>query len=459
MRNNGIVWGLILLGVLLLLGLIGGVQLNNSVAAVDQRSKLLEARVDEVANDAALTALQQRQDNLEAKIATLVSPDLGPLETAVAELRGGLDGLETRLANFTPAGLDTLTTRLDTLEAAVTAATPVDLGPVTASVEALRGDVATLSTQIGDLSPAALTALGTRLAAVEGDISAMAPATPVDLGPLNSEIAALGTRIDEIESRFAAISFPSLLPIEERIAALDAKVAALAPTDLTPLEERVTVLDAKVAAIVPVDLGGLEGEIAGIQTDLLALRGDLSTKADPADVAVVADQLTALGARIDALPTIDTGPLSTAIASLEAGLQGLQTQIADLGVLRSDVDGLKTNPPKAPPLSVLASIYFGAASTSPAGDELAKIAALAQRLGTNPGDLSIVGFSDSSGPAELNRSLSLRRAAAVRLALIKAGIPAAAVTSVSGLGEDAPPITTDDDTEEAQNRVVVIYGR
>ena len=89
----------------------------------------------------------------------------------------------------------------------------------------------------------------------------------------------------------------------------------------------------------------------------------------------------------------------------------------------------------------------------------AKIAAIAQRFASAPASLALVGFSDSQGPAELNRSLSLRRAAAVRIALLDAGVDPAAVTSVTGLGEDAPPVDSGDDTDEAGNRVVLIYGR
>lgn len=442
MRNNGVVWGAVVLGLVLLLGLIFGVQLNNSVSAVDQRSKALEARLNAVADDAAFTALEQRQADLEAKIATLAPADLKPLESAMEELRTGLARLESRFATFTPAGLDELTARLDTLEQAVTA---------------VRTDLGAVTTQLGDFSPAAL---DTRLTSIETNVAALGTTAVDDDAPTaNPEVAALGARIEAIESRLAAITEPDLQPLEARIEALDARLAAISFPSLLPIEERIAAIDARLTELAPADLGPLQGEIASIQTDLMALRGDLASKATPADVAVIADQLTAIGTRIDALPSVDVGPLSAAIGSLEAGLQGLQAQVADLSALRTDVDGLKTNPPAIAPFRALESIYFGAASTSPSGDELAKIAALAQRLGANPGELSIVGFSDSSGPAELNRSLSLRRAAAVRLALINAGVPGAAVTSVTGLGEDAPPVATDDDTEEAGNRVAVIYGR
>ena len=130
----------------------------------------------------------------------------------------------------------------------------------------------------------------------------------------------------------------------------------------------------------------------------------------------------------------------------------------EIATLRTDLAGIVDNPPAPRPPRILERIYFGQSSTSVADEEQAKIAAIAQRLASAPGALSLVGFSDSQGPAELNRSLSLRRAAAVRLALLDAGVDPAALTSVTGLGEDAPPIDAGDDADEAGNRVVLIYG-
>src|SRR6185312_2668383 len=102
--------------------------------------------------------------------------------------------------------------------------------------------------------------------------------------------------------------------------------------------------------------------------------------------------------------------------------------------------------------------YFGSSDTSIAPSEQGKLQAIARRLAATPGPLALVGFSDSKGPAALNRNLSLRRAAAVRLALLGAGVDPSVVTSVTGLGEDAPPVATGDNSVEAGNRVVLIYG-
>lgn len=452
MRNNWTVWGVILLGVLLLLGLIGGVQLNNSIAAVDQRSKALEARVDDAGSEDALAALTARQDALEAKLAAIVPADLTPLEGALDELRSGLAALEDRVdSSTTAAGVEALAARLDTLEATVTALpAPADLAPVTASLEQLRGNVVGLAAQIGDLTPAALAELAGRVTATE---SAVAAITPTDLAPLTSDVAGLstevsglGTRVGAVETNLAAISFPSLQPLEDKLADLDDRVGAIQPVDLGPLETEVASIQSAI--------GSVTDELADAQTGITQLRTAVIAKASPADVAKVAAQVTALGARIDALPeAVDVEPLRSQIAALETSFGSLQNAVTQLQNAPAPIA------PVVPSLAALESIYFGPASTSVSDEEMAKVTALAARLGATPGELSIVGFSDSSGPAELNRALSLRRAAAVRLALIEAGVSPAALTSVTGLGEDAPPVSTGDDTDEAGNRVVVVYGR
>ena len=186
--------------------------------------------------------------------------------------------------------------------------------------------------------------------------------------------------------------------------------------------------------------------------------------ASSADVQALQQQLATLDARVAALPADQTEKLGGDISALKTELDGLKQQLAgiattdDLASLRTDLTQLKQNPPPPQPPGVLEQVYFGASSTSIADAEMSKLEALATRLKADRQELQIVGFTDSQGPAEYNRGVSLRRAAAVRRALIGFGVDPSAVTSISGMGEDAPPIDTGDDTEEAGNRVVQIYG-
>lgn len=71
--------------------------------------------------------------------------------------------------------------------------------------------------------------------------------------------------------------------------------------------------------------------------------------------------------------------------------------------------------------------------------------------------LTAVGNTDTSGPPTYNMALSLRRAEAVKAALIQNGVPAAAVQSV-GRGEDSLLVKTADNVREPQNRRVEMAG-
>ncbi len=72
--------------------------------------------------------------------------------------------------------------------------------------------------------------------------------------------------------------------------------------------------------------------------------------------------------------------------------------------------------------------------------------------------ITIVGHADRSGTPEYNTRLSLRRADAVRSALVAKGI-ATERTSVTALGETEPAVPTADGVREARNRRVELTIR
>jgi len=65
------------------------------------------------------------------------------------------------------------------------------------------------------------------------------------------------------------------------------------------------------------------------------------------------------------------------------------------------------------------------------------------------------GHADRSGPDDYNMALSLRRANAVKNALVNNGVPANTI-SVVGRGESQPLVQTADGVREPQNRRVEI---
>jgi len=69
--------------------------------------------------------------------------------------------------------------------------------------------------------------------------------------------------------------------------------------------------------------------------------------------------------------------------------------------------------------------------------------------------ITATGHTDKSGPENYNMALSLRRANAVKDALVRNGVPATAI-SVVGKGETQPLVQTADGVREPQNRRVEI---
>jgi outer membrane protein OmpA-like peptidoglycan-associated protein len=74
---------------------------------------------------------------------------------------------------------------------------------------------------------------------------------------------------------------------------------------------------------------------------------------------------------------------------------------------------------------------------------------------TGKARITATGHADRSGPDDYNMALSLRRANAVKDALVRDGVPATAI-SVIGKGETQPLVPTADGVREPQNRRVEI---
>ncbi len=96
----------------------------------------------------------------------------------------------------------------------------------------------------------------------------------------------------------------------------------------------------------------------------------------------------------------------------------------------------------------------GKSQLKPAADEnLAKMAAIMKRYPENV--LTVKGYTDATGSAARNRTLSEERALAVKNQLVSGGIPADTV-SVIGMGPDAPIGDNNTADGRAQNRRVEI---
>ena len=111
-------------------------------------------------------------------------------------------------------------------------------------------------------------------------------------------------------------------------------------------------------------------------------------------------------------------------------------------------------PPPEAPKPFIVFFGFDSAEVTAAGSRVIDEAvATAERLGFV--DYTITGHADRAGPEDYNLLLSLRRANAVRDALVSRGVKASGI-SVAGRGEAENAVPTADGVREPQNRRVEI---
>jgi outer membrane protein OmpA-like peptidoglycan-associated protein len=114
-------------------------------------------------------------------------------------------------------------------------------------------------------------------------------------------------------------------------------------------------------------------------------------------------------------------------------------------------------PPVAPPPTAPSyMVFFDWDRSNLSAQALNTIKQAAQAFKTTGNArITATGHTDTSGPENYNMALSLRRANAVKDALVREGVPATAI-SVVGVGEKDLLVPTGDGVREPQNRRVVI---
>jgi OmpA family len=117
-----------------------------------------------------------------------------------------------------------------------------------------------------------------------------------------------------------------------------------------------------------------------------------------------------------------------------------------------------TAPPPPPPQAASYMVFFDwdRSDLSAQAQATIKQAADAYKAGGNP-RITATGHTDTSGPPDYNMALSLRRANAVKNALVRNGVPAGSIETV-GKGETQLLVPTADGVREPQNRRVEITG-
>lgn len=114
----------------------------------------------------------------------------------------------------------------------------------------------------------------------------------------------------------------------------------------------------------------------------------------------------------------------------------------------------ESTPVSEPPSEFI--IFFGhnKSDLTPAAMDVIREAASAAK-GNNIANVKLVGHADRSGSDTYNQALSMRRANAVKGALVSEGVAAGSI-SMDGKGESEPLVPTADGVREPQNRRVNI---
>ena len=120
-------------------------------------------------------------------------------------------------------------------------------------------------------------------------------------------------------------------------------------------------------------------------------------------------------------------------------------------------------PPAPPPQRAMApsqmppaTVYFASGSATLSQESMATIQQVAANYRTTGNaTVTLTGHTDTVGSPDFNMALSQRRADAVRNALVREGVPAAAISG-GGQGEASLPVQTADNVDERRNRSVDI---
>ncbi len=318
--------------------------LSSSVAAiprtdldpVTRRLSQLESSVAGLSfPETDLTPVYERMTRIDQRLAQ-PNGEFEQIVQRLARLEGALGDVSRSVAKLENTDLDPLQVRFNRLEQAIDAidvsGPDVDLGPVHSGLAQLELAVSEIDLPQADFAP-----LQEQLTSLELRVVDLAEAIE-ESG--NEEFASLNTELGSLSSSFAAMSFPDLDPVEQRLSSVERAVASISvpETDLSPLHTRIEQLEQRLlepsqdyqtlfarlagmeAAIDALDRGPVD--FSPVQARLNALEGLISTvRADVHGIPSlepIERQLASLHQSILAIPQTDLSPVVSSMRAVEA---------------------------------------------------------------------------------------------------------------------------------------------
>jgi outer membrane protein OmpA-like peptidoglycan-associated protein len=173
-----------------------------------------------------------------------------------------------------------------------------------------------------------------------------------------------------------------------------------------------------------------------------------ATKVD--QLAYLTNQRVEVAKQTIALRTAEANLKNTSAQRAEARLEGRDQQIKQLK------DSLNARQTERGTLVTFGDVLFATDKAELKSNGLMNINKLAQYLQENPDRKVIVeGYTDSTGTASHNQSLSERRADSVRAALVKMGVDPARIVA-QGYGKEYPVADNTSTSGRAMNRRVEV---
>lgn len=296
---------------------------------------------------------------------------------------------------------------------------------------------------------------------------AAAPTPDLITRDMAREIERLQTRVLEMEAAHQAAA--ELAALKSAEAALTARrEAMLVQESRTKAAEAAAERAERAAEATSAQLSEVQASLREALAALLERDRSLETMQAQLDAirtqtdvtrelaALTRDVLMTVKAREpepDALARVAPDPAAASSGEL-AALKASADTVSPAALSR---DGQEAAEEPARP-KPLVEVHFepGSARLTVGGRQRAQAAA-EKILASSADRLRIVGHSDRSGGAQINKALSQARAESVARFLIEAGIDPAIIDIVA-LGESAPPIATPDGVSEPLNRCVGIFA-
>lgn len=401
-----------------------------------------------------LEAMLERLESLEGNHALLtrrldevdVSEPLAQLNTRADDLAATVDALaetNTRLSDETTASvatlgerIDTLDTRIATISASAVSAAATDTDQAVVEVDAVLDQrIAAVEDKLGNARATELRmdALSNRFDSLE---QALTEASDNDQS-LREELGQIVERVSSLDTRADALSIDTVQQeIRAQLASLNDEVSNESGPDVDALSaalestrERINALESRVQGLPASsdEAGDVQETQNALEAQIAALERRVETLPDTAADNALASSLSEVRERVDELSTRD-----------------FVTQEE----LRAQVEGK----------NIEYKIYFDKNSVDISPDAAQVLDSFISQETNRTTGVSIFGFTDRAGPALYNQELAERRAQTVRSYLIQNGFDFTKIGNVAGLGEDAAATLLEDDQEDAQQRVVVLYA-